>query len=468
MWCAACSVRESRAFGRPEVQRRASRASGRPEVMVDAASPDALRRDLFKQELEKLLEQEQEFATEDAARTYAKWLQVLDGSTNAATNEDDASDQALLSVLPPPPAKDSLLVTVGLWQLGFSSGSAIKGPPTSDVVDCLEKIITSKTGNETKVYPLRVLYGRSGRPTTLGNHVAPFSVGLNVGFTATLASHLVARYHLRSSQGREWNSSDFWKREDYNTVAVQLRKCLRMEFAFNRIITEQRKAGSRKTPLELHVWRTDKLNCTAVALEMIGSSFLDPTCEPAASKKPIPVWHEILTPSNAKYLAWLKRTAFRFDASVTSAVNTGKVVNLRNQAHLHRDKNDDSALLWRMACLWVACENRLKKNLGPERFAELQKMFFLGMLDNDMRDYVAAMDATFLIDDVRFVKASDAHIGVEGELDDKERAAKAQEVEATLNTWQIQLGREAVRFKEFCAKLKAFETKKQADYKRCS
>ena len=486
---------------------------------------------------------EKEFPTEEAMNKYAQSLEALDKATRAATNEDGANDPNLWIETPPPPDDDGLSVMVGLWQLGFYSASAIKGPsPTSDVVDCLEKIMTSKTGNETKLYPLQVLYGLCGPPASPGAPVVPFSVGLNVGFTVTLACHIFARYVLHAYQECEWNNAEFWLREDQIAVAIQLRKCLRMEgryapqisvdkqvfssisakkqagmrqppnliqllFAFNRLITAEQSAGSRKTPMELlsgyiakhnqsekvhkaklttdeikglktimrmgpefrkvlaQVWGTDKCCCTAVTMEMIGSPFLDPTLQPAASKKSNPLWYDILTPNDAKFTAWLKRTAFKFDASVAAAETSGKVVNLRNQAHLHRDKNDDSALLWRMACLWVACENQLKKNLGPERFAELQKMFFLGMLDNDMRDYVAAMDATFLIDDVRFVKASDAHIGVEGELDDKERAAKAQEVEATLNTWQIQLGREAVRFKEFCAKLKAFETKKQADYK---
>ena len=88
------------------------------------------------------------------------------------------------------PAKPPQLLQCRLYQIGFSEASSVKGASPLNAIVQITATNLQGRGNHTEKYPLELLYTLNDPGAQVGSPVAPFSVGISVGFGVVLASYL--------------------------------------------------------------------------------------------------------------------------------------------------------------------------------------------------------------------------------------------------------------------------------------
>jgi hypothetical protein len=206
-----------------------------------------------------------------------------------------------------------------------------------------------------------------------------------------------------------------------------------------------------------YIWGTEKVNHTALPINLLSSAFLTARYTIPVPKATHAVWHDIMTPTEEKYCAWLSRVQGRFERKVADTIARGKAPNLRNYGSMYRDAEPE--IVWRLACWWVWLLPHMKANHSAARVLELTTMFYAGALDKDMYDKVKYLDPNASADQVRFVRTED----VKG-LEEKESAAnndvesaEQAEKEAVFNTFKSKLGREQTTFKFYGERKREYE-----------
>ena len=118
-----------------------------------------------------------------------------------------------------------------LWQLGGHEASHVKGAPqVHGVRDCMQKFLTGM-GCETHKFPLEILFDwptawkPAGAPVAAvapGSTIEPFSVGISIGSTVTMACHLLAFAAMKL----DWLNSPTVLDHVKKDVAVRLMSCI--------------------------------------------------------------------------------------------------------------------------------------------------------------------------------------------------------------------------------------------------
>ena len=152
------------------------------------------------------------------------------------------------------------------------------------------------------------------------------------------------------------------------------------------------------------IWGTDKLQYTAVPLDLIASQFLDLHGDVPVTKAANPVWFAILSKTPEKLECWLKRVNDKFEHELDSRMSGGRSVCLRNQGHLLRDKKEEQPIVFRICCMWVEALPDITKHNDKARFQHVQKQFFCGLLDQDFRPHAICMDVNYKPDVLRFAR----------------------------------------------------------------
>ena len=282
---------------------------------------------------------------------------------------------------------------------------------------------------------------------------------------------------------------------------------LQLQFAMSRLVTHLQSSGSRKSTVEILsdcikdfqkreavrraklttneikglkavfrmsnafqarlkvIWGGDKLNHTSVTLDLISQDFLDMTKGLSVDKATNPTWFRILTKSQPKFMEWLERTDGRFNRELDEKINTGKKINLENQAHTLRDNVQDRQLVWVMACLWVDSETETVKHNTDSRYLQYREQWRKGLLDVDLRPHAVAKDPEFRHDQLRFARPAveeSMTLGMAGDMDEKAKKAARDALMANLHNFDIQLQAEASRVQVFQASLTDWEAKSRA------
>jgi hypothetical protein len=221
------------------------------------------------------------------------------------------------------------------------------------------------------------------------------------------------------------------------------------------------KRGEEFTSQLQYIWGTEKVNHTAVPINLLSSAFLTTRYTIPVPKSSHPVWHDILTPTEEKYCTWLSRVQGRFERKVADTIARGKSPNLRNYGGMYRDSEPE--IVWRLACWWVWLFPHMKANHSAARVSELTAMFYTGALDKDMYDKVKYLDPAASADQVRFVRTEDVKGLEEKEStanDDVENAELAEK-EAVFNTFKSKLGREQASFQFYGERKREYEATTQ-------
>ena len=165
---------------------------------------------------------------------------------------------------------------------------------------------------------------------------------------------------------------------------------------------------ARETPatralLEV-IWGEDKMQCTAVPLVTLASKFLQDDAEVPVSRSTNPEWHGILQVTPEKRYQFLFRCWSRFQSKVQDTINKGKNPNLRNFAASYREV--DTEMTWRMVCLYMtkARPRLLTLVTQPSDIHTWDAQFNRGALDNALCDKCRALDPSFSVDDISFVR----------------------------------------------------------------
>jgi hypothetical protein len=91
-----------------------------------------------------------------------------------------------------------------IWNLGFASNAALRGPsPTCDVLKNVERHLSSLLGNQTEKYPVEVFFDLLGQ--SVGEELRPFRTGISIGFGTTLACHLIGHAMLQLGSWCPWS-----------------------------------------------------------------------------------------------------------------------------------------------------------------------------------------------------------------------------------------------------------------------
>jgi hypothetical protein len=178
------------------------------------------------------------YDSEDKKRELAQKLVSLEkcccAILRAAPNEVFQDTVPAVPVVPKKkkgPAKAPQLLQCRLYQIGFTEASSVKGAsPLNAIVQIMATNLQGR-GNQTEKYPIELLYTLNNPGAQVGSPVAPFSVGISVGFELVLASFLccIAALELPWLQGsRGPGGISAEEKEFQEDIAGRLLRMLRL------------------------------------------------------------------------------------------------------------------------------------------------------------------------------------------------------------------------------------------------
>ena len=115
---------------------------------------------------------------------------------------------------------------------------------------------------------------------------------------------------------------------------------------------------------------------TAVPTNLLGSSFLSKAYEFHLPKATHAIWHEIIAPTEGKYMIWLERASGRFQRKVSETLSRGRAPNTRNFGSMYRDAEPE--VVYKMCCLWAWLLPHMAAAHTPRRIEQLTEMFYTG------------------------------------------------------------------------------------------
>ena len=194
-------------------------------------------------------------------------------------------------------------------------------------------------------------------------------------------------------------------------------------------------------------------------LPRLASPWLDQTRELPVQQATNPVWHSILTPTEDKYVAWLRRVGGRFQAKVEETLAKGKMPNLRNFASQYRDAEPE--LVWRTVCMWMSGRPDVMRLSSRARFTDLEHMFFRGVLDKDLFDKARVTDPTFNFLDLRFMRDVGVDVNVSAPADDFQ-AAEVEKQLMDVKVFKLRLQAEQNEWRRYNVALQEWGDSTQA------
>ena len=165
---------------------------------------------------------------------------------------------------------------------------------------------------------------------------------------------------------------------------------------------------ARETPQTKHllevIWGEDKMQHTAVPMNLLASKFLNEEAEVPVSRSANPCWNQLLQVTTDRRYQFLFRCWSRFQHKVQETILKGKIPNLRNFASQYRESEPE--ITWRMVCTYFG-EARPRLLTLVSTPAEVQvwdEQFLRGALDSALADKCRVMDPSFKVDDLSFIR----------------------------------------------------------------
>ena len=184
----------------------------------------------------------------------------------------------------------------------------------------------------------------------------------------------------------------------------------------------------------------------------LAAPWLDQTRELTVDQLKNAAWHHILTPSEEKFVTWLRRVGGRFQAKVEETLAKGKIPNLRNYASQYRDTEPE--LVWRMACVWESGRTEMFRSHSTARFQELEQMFLRGALDRDLIDEVRVLDPSFQFLELRFMRDLGVDVNAHHNPAEDLSNAEVEKQKADFKLFKLRLQSEQHQWRRYVTALK--------------
>ena len=145
-------------------------------------------------------------------------------------------------------------------------------------------------------------------------------------------------------------------------------------------------------------------------------------------------------------------------------------------------RGGDNNMLYRMSCVWVHFRPDFQQRLSASEFEELEKMFFRGTLERELKDKVGSENPTLSVNDFRFVENFSGNVQqqrggcqVAWPLDDSmhddgispaQVEAEEEQERSALRLLSVKLQRDTDKWDNYLEKSKDFENKTKAQRRR--
>ena len=211
------------------------------------------------------------------------------------------------------------------------------------------------------------------------------------------------------------------------------------------------------------IWNGDKVMYTSTPLSLLSAPYLQPGAVLPVTKKDNPAWYDILTPSDAKFEAFLRRVDGKFQYKVAETQLREKKPNLRNFSASYRDPEAEREYVWRISCLWVASLPAQALTSRRQSVEARSVMFYSGQLDEDLKGKVKALDPSFKFEDLRYIReevsAAQSHVTLASDAEVSAALADAELAQqmASLEVFKLKLKNEGAAFSDYRLRLEVWE-----------
>ena len=201
------------------------------ELDVKTADNQAKYTDVCEWMAEKLCSDGERLAHQRHIEELLACCEAVAG-TGASSSPQSSVQSSVQSTVPSPTefqeGKMLKRFHLRIWQLGGHEASHVKGAPQlHGVRDNMQKFMTGM-GCETHKFPLEILFDwptawkPSGASPVPGSPVEPFSLGVSIGSTVTMACHLL----VYAAMKLDWLNSPAVPDHVKKDVAVRLMSCI--------------------------------------------------------------------------------------------------------------------------------------------------------------------------------------------------------------------------------------------------
>jgi len=430
--------------------------------------------------------------------------------------------------LPPGPDEPAFEGWVHPWQLGFKETQALRGKPK--MVNVLEVCFSLlDNGFRSQSNPLCPLFPSGAKP---GSEIHPFSMEHAVGMTRSLSLKCVLEAISCCNLEEQDFRSILSHLKSYMCIKIiyepapneeeQVAKSLRQKFqlsestrpdviqlyylfktrlgkaresvspenikrlidSFNaQICVESHKISEAETTvlmrfpgvsetfmnaLDYH-WQNYKAAESAMPLKLLASPenfSVDISGAPG-------VWAAIYTPSPEKDTFTLLAHLGWYAKRVKDALRLKKKVKGQNFR-----RGGDNRELYRMSCLWVHFRSDFQQRLSTSEFEEVEKMFFRGTLERELKDKVLSENPTLSVSDFRFLENFSGNVQMSlvlctdiNAVDDNgvplaQIEAEEEQERSALRVLELKLQKDTTKFDQYLHQTKDFEDKTRADRRK--